>query len=190
MSESNVEFQPKPEERLKNRNEARVSLMKGLWEDARDTYTQIKNEREENGLNKERQERAKREAILALLIAAEAIPGVEMSNEGAKVLSKSEQVLKKIKDKTPEAVKVAKTKGLIGDLYPNVPNWFVSSMAFLDTVGVPFIGAAPEVIQYVHDRTMDMKDNMNVTKETISVFRQKREERRGQINEAKLAFSG
>jgi len=189
MSESNVEFQPKPELKLKNTNEARVSLMKGLWEDARDTYSSIKKERDESGLNKDAQDRAKREAALSLLIAAEAIPGVEMSNEGAKALSKSEKVLKTIKEKAPGAINTAKSKGLIGDLYPNVPDWFVSSMALLDTAGVPFIGVAPDVIQLVHDRVMDMKDSIDITKETISVFRQKRNERKGQIDEAKLAFS-
>lgn len=189
MSESSVEYQPKPEIRLKSKDEARVSLMKGLWEDTKSTYSEIDTKRKEEGLDKEKQERDKRKVILSLLIAAEFIPVAEMSNEGAKALSTSEKVLKNIKEKAPGAINTAKSKGLIGDLYPNVPDWFVSSMALLDTAGVPFIGVAPDVIQLVHDRVMDMKDSMDITKETISVFRQKRNERKAQIDEAKLAFS-
>ena len=187
MIEGNFEVKERP---IKSKGEARISLMKGLWEDAKNTYLEINDKRKEKGLDKESQERAKRKVILTLLVAAEFIPGAEMSNEGAKTLSKSEKILNTIKEQVPEAVKTAKSKGLMEDLYPNVPDWFVSSMAALDTTGVPFIGIVPDVIQYVYDRAMEGKDIAGTSKEAISIFKQKREERKGQINQAVLAFSG
>lgn len=187
MIEGNFELKERP---TKSKGEARISLMRGLWEDAKNTYLEVSTKRKEEGLDKESQERQKRKVMLSLLIAAEFIPVAEMSNEGAKAVSTSEKLIKNIKETAPEAIDAAKSKGLIGDLYPNVPDWLVSSMGVLDAAGVPFIGIIPDVIQYVYDQAMEGKDIAGTSKEAVSVFKQKREERREQINQAALAFSG
>jgi len=187
MIENN--YENRGERPQKSKGEARFSLMKGLMEDVKSTYVEINNKREEGGLNEESKQRAKRMAVLSLLIAAEAIPVVETANEGAKVLSKSEKILGKIKDKSPSAVKIAKSKGLIGDLYPNVPDWFVSSMAVLDTFGVPGIGVAPDAFQLIHDRAMTMKDQVGFLGETVSTFKQIRDQRKALISQAVSTFN-
>lgn len=173
----------------KSKGEARISLMEGFREDAKATFAQILKEQKESGLDKVRLERTKRMAILSFLILAELIPGVEATNETVKGMSKFEKIFKKIKEKSPDAIKVAQSKGLIGDLYPNVPDWFVSSLAVIDAFGAPGIGILPDVFQLQYDKFMQIKDDIKVYGGAVSTFKEIRKQRKSQISQAVLAFA-
>jgi hypothetical protein len=82
-----------------------------------------------------------RDTVLALLVGAEFVPGLELANEGTKLIS----ILKTVKNHKGKIKKGG--KGLLFDLYPDIPKSLVSVFGMLDTVGVPIVGAAPEIAQ-------------------------------------------
>jgi hypothetical protein len=187
MLENDIQEESKSE---KSVEEARISLMKGLLKDAGETFDRLKNNPEASAAFEREKQRAVRQAVLAGLILVELAPGAENLNDVTKEVSMAEKIKNLVKESGPEVVKVAKSAGLIKDLYPDIPTWFMTVFEAIDVASVPILGAAPEALQFLIDGFYNTSNNrITIVKEAVKTYKDVREQRRGNINQAKAVFN-
>lgn len=171
-------------------NAIKLSLMERLLEKPKKFFEAVgSDEKIKEKFDKEK-ERMARDAVLAVLIVCEVIPGLEMANEGAKWVD----MAKKVTKAAPGVRKAGSIPGVIKELYPDMPEWLVASTALLDTVGVPYIGVVPDVIQLLVDQKASMSRQASMVKDTFviakDVFFEKSDYEKAKIDAAKLVFKG
>ncbi len=187
MVENNVETESKVE---RTRGQALIGMMKGLVEDIKTTASSLKENPVVSGAVKDQLRVEGRMAILAGLIAVELLPVGEDVNDVTKTVSMAEKLKKLAKDKVPGAVKGASKAGVIGDLYPNIPEWLLAPLTAVDIAGVPAVGILPEAIQILYDGVVTSnKNKITVARESINTFRGIRNQRKAQIASAQAAFN-
>ncbi len=184
IDEKNNEGLTPEAERVSRETVARV-----FWDKVRNTVEDLKNSEKIGVLIKAEKDTEVRDLVLLGLAIIELVPVAEMLNEGSKWAT----VLKKAEQLAPKVKKEGKLAGIILNLYPDIPTWLVAATAGLDTIGVPFVGAAPEVLQLAIDLLWnDTKTRAGLGKEVVDVikrnFFEKSEYEQQQIKEAQLAF--
>lgn len=186
MLENDIQEESKSE---KSVDEAQVSLMKELFGDAKKIFEKLKENPKVSLAFEAEKQRAVRQAVLAGLILAEFVPVVEKVDDVTKAISIEEKIKRIITEKGSEAAKVVKKSGLVKDLYPNIPSWFVSIFEAIDVAEVPLLGVVPEVIQFLVDGFYNTpRSRITIIKESVKTFKEVREQRRGQISQAKSVF--
>ncbi len=168
----------------------RVSLLAQLLEKSKLVVERVKTNPEIRESMTKEKERALRDLVLTGLVLCELVPVAEWAND----LGKWSGVAKKLAEKAPEIKKAGKITGVIGDLYPEVPKWFLATMAGLDGLGAPYVGIAPEIIQLMVDRKQSLANQTRIAGETFKtikdVFFKKSEYAKAQTEQALEVFKG
>lgn len=160
---------------------------RGVGERFKGFFKGLKESEKLRGLLGEEWQLAKRDWVLTGLAILEFIPIAELVPVGSKL----RKLFDKVSEEAPKVQAAGKLERIVSELYPDVSKPVLIALTSLNAMGVPIVGAGPEVIQLFFDSVEASRGRLKMLKEVGELIRANfgNSSNREQINQAVLRFS-